>query len=51
MSEIEPNAAGPDPKEGEEQASTERRNEEEAQRGPGSENPEGAPEPGSEPEE
>ncbi len=42
MSEIEPNAAGPDPEEAEEAASPERRQEEEAQRGPGSENPDGA---------
>ena len=47
MSEIEPNAAGPDPEEAEKDASVERRNEEEAQRYPGHENPEGAPEPDS----
>ena len=41
MSEIEPNAAGPDPDEGEREASPERRQEEEAQRGPESEDPEG----------
>ena len=41
MSEIEPNAAGPDPDEGEREASPERRQEEEAQRGPGYEDPEG----------
>jgi hypothetical protein len=51
MSEIEPNAAGPDPEEGEREASPERRQEEEAQRGPGHENPEGAGKPGSGAEE
>jgi hypothetical protein len=50
MSEIEPNAAGPDPEEAEEEASVERRNEEEAQRYPGHEDPEGAPEPGNDQE-
>jgi hypothetical protein len=39
MSEIEPNAAGPEPKDDEKDASTVRRREEEAQRGPGSDNP------------
>lgn len=42
MSEIEPNAAGPDPEDVEEDASVERRNEEEAQRYPGHEDPERA---------
>ena len=50
MSEIEPNAAGPEPEEDEEDAPPERRREEEAQRGPGSENPEGAPSAGSDSE-
>jgi len=51
MSEIEPNAAGPDPEESEEEASLERRREEEAQRGPGHEDPKDAMRPGSDPEE
>jgi hypothetical protein len=50
MSEIEPNAAGPEPEEDEEDMPPERRREEEAQRGPGSENPERAPSPGSDSE-
>ena len=40
--EIEPSAAGPDPEDDEEQASIERRTEEDAQRYPGHENPEDA---------
>lgn len=39
MSEIEPNAAGPEPEDDEKDASTARRHEEEAQRGPASDNP------------
>lgn len=39
MSEIEPNAAQPDPDAEEEDASLERRREEDAQRGPGHDNP------------
>ena len=42
MSEIEPNAEGPAPSEEEEGSSLERRREEEAQRGPGHEDPESA---------
>jgi hypothetical protein len=47
MSEVEPNAAGPEPEDAEEDASLERRKEEEAQRYPGHENPEEAPDSGS----
>jgi hypothetical protein len=51
MSEIEPNAEGPDPSEQEEDSSLERRREEEAQRGPGHENPDDAASPDSPPGE
>jgi hypothetical protein len=47
MSEIEPNAEGPEPKDAEEDASLARRQEEEAQRYPGHENPEDAGDSGS----
>jgi hypothetical protein len=50
MSEIEPSAAGPDPKGSEKEAPPERRREEEAQRGPGSDDPEGAATPESDSE-
>jgi len=42
MSEIETNAEGPDPSEEEEDSSLERRREEDAQRGPGHEDPDNA---------
>jgi hypothetical protein len=51
MSEIAPNAEGPDPSEQEEDASLERRREEDAQRGPGHEDPDGAASPDSDPDE
>jgi hypothetical protein len=51
MSEIEPNAEGPDASEEEEDSSLERRREEDAQRGPGHEDPDGAALPGSQPDE
>jgi hypothetical protein len=51
MSEIEPNAEGPDPSEEEEDSSLERRREEDAQRGPGHEDPDGVASPGSQPDE
>ena len=51
MSEIEPNAEGPDPSEQEEDASLERRREEDAQRGPGHEDPDGATSPDSDADE
>jgi len=51
MSEIEPNAEGPDPSEQEEDSSLERRREEEAQRGPGPENPDDTASPDSQPDE
>jgi hypothetical protein len=47
MSEIEPNAAGPEPEDEEKDASLKRREEEDAQRYPGHEDPEKATEPGS----
>jgi hypothetical protein len=47
MSEMEPNAAGPEPEDSEKDASLERRQEEEAQRGPGHENPDDAADSGS----
>lgn len=47
MSEIEPNAAGPDPDDDEMDASLERRREEDAERGPGHEDPDRAKEQGS----
>jgi hypothetical protein len=50
MSEIEPNAAGPEPEDEEDDASLERRKEEDAQRYPGHENPKKATEPGSDQE-
>ena len=50
MSEIEPNAAGPEPEEDEENAPSKRRGEEEARRGPGGGNLESAPRPGSDSE-
>jgi hypothetical protein len=51
MSEIEPNTEGPDPSEQEEDASLERRREEDAQRGPGHEDPNDAASPGSQSDE
>jgi hypothetical protein len=42
MSEIEPNAAGPEPEEEEKDAPLDRRSEEEAQRGPAGEDPDSA---------
>ncbi|HYM63524.1 MAG TPA: hypothetical protein VES61_02485 [Gaiellaceae bacterium] len=51
MSEIEPNAEGPDPSEQEGDSSLERRREVEAQRGRGHENPDGAASPDSQPDE
>jgi hypothetical protein len=51
MSEIEPNAEGPDPSEEEEDSSLERHREEEAQRGPGHEDPDSAASPSSQPDE
>ena len=51
MSVTEPNAEGPAPSKKEEDSSLERRREEEAQRGPGHEDPEGAASPGSQPDE
>jgi hypothetical protein len=51
MSEIEPNAEGPDPSEEEEDSSLERRRDEDAQRGPGHEDPDSAASPGSQPDE
>jgi len=51
MSEIKPNAEGPEPSEEEEDSSLERRQEEDAQRGPGHEDPEGAASPDSQPDE
>jgi len=51
MSEIEPNAEGPDPSEQEEESSLERRREGDAQRGPGHEDPDGVASPGFRPDE
>ena len=51
MGEIEPNAEGPDPSEEEEDSSLERRREEDAQRGPGYEDPDSAASAGSQPDE
>jgi hypothetical protein len=51
MSEIEPNAEGPDPSKQEEDSSLERRREEDAQRGPAHEDPKGAASPDSQPDE
>jgi hypothetical protein len=50
MSEIEPNAAGPEPEEDDEDASLERRRAEEAQRGPGGADPDDERTPGSDSE-
>jgi hypothetical protein len=48
MTEIEPNAEGPEPEDAEEDASLERRKQEDAQRYPGHENPDEATDSGSE---
>jgi hypothetical protein len=51
MGEIESNAEGPDPSEEEEDSSLERRREEDAQRGPGHEDPDSAASAGPQPDE